>query len=536
MRKKILETLSSLWFPLLILLSFIVLGVRFAVGQNLEVKEAYRFVEIDQIKKAIEVMNKASVTYPTISSVWYNLGVIQLTHGQRDLAAESFEKGIALDQKEPLNYVGRGYISMLENNSINVELDFNKALSLSKSKNISVLRAVAEAYLVDNKFVAKALDLLLKAKSIDDHDFETFILLGDTYLAQNNGGLAVTSYEHAAALNEQAARPYYKIGLVYLRSRNFTAAQEAFNKSITIDPSYTLSYKELGELYYQLKEGPKAVKAYETYLSLTDKPELGTLRYAFFLFMAKDFPRANEIFARIVKMEDVSPITLRFYAFSLYESGDYQESEKVFEQYFLKSPQQEIEASDYAYYGKLLLKQNQDSLAAIQLQKSLALESNQPEILQLQAETFFKTKKYSAAIEAYEGLLRLRPKPVSQDLYTLGRAYYYNKEYEKAETVFQKLIDLQPNMTVGYLWEARAKSNLDPETENGLAKPYYEILIEKASSAPEKNKNDLMEAYSYLGYYHFLKQELSTSKTYWTKVLELNPNDLKAKEALKALR
>ena len=90
-------------------------------------------------------------------------------------------------------------------------------------------------------------------------------------------------------------------------------------------------------------------------------------------------------------------------------------------------------------------------------------------------------------------------------------------------------------MTVGYLWEARAKSNLDPESENGLAKPYYEKLIEKATANPEKNKNDLVEAYSYLGYYHFLKQENQLSKSYWQKVIALSPDDAKAKEALRAL-
>ena len=94
---------------------------------------------------------------------------------------------------------------------------------------------------------------------------------------------------------------------------------------------------------------------------------------------------------------------------------------------------------------------------------------------------------------------------------------------------------MQPNMTLGYLWEARTKSNLDPESEKGLAQPYYSKLIEMAQATPEKNKDDLVEAYSYLGYYHLLKQELVASKSYWKKVLELNPEDVRAKEALKAI-
>jgi tetratricopeptide (TPR) repeat protein len=506
------------------------------MGQNIEITESKRLTEVDQSKKATALLNSAIAKYNTNADLWYYLGVTQLNMNQSKLAAESFDKGIALNDKAPLNYVGRGCISLRENNLQKAEIDFSKALSLSKSKNPSVIKAVSQAYLRDANLGSRAIELLMKAKSIDDHDAEVFILLGDAYLAQNNGGLAVTNYERAASLNVSSAMPYYKIGLVYLRSRNFKSAEENFNKAIQVDAAYTLAYKELGELYYQMKEGTKAVKAYEQYLSLTDNPEHAQLRYAFFLFMAKEFGKANKIFANLESQAELSPTTLRFYAFSLFEAGDYKESRKIFEQYFLKTSEGNVEASDFAYYGKLLIKQKQDSLAVVPLQKSLQLDSSQFEILQLLAETYFQNKKYPEAIEAYEKLSALRDKPVSQNLYMLGRAYYFNQQYDKADATFQKLIDLQPNMTVGYLWEARTKSNLDPESENGLAKPFYEKVVDKALATPEKNKNELIESYSYLAYYYFLKQELATSKSYWNKVLAINPNDLKAKEALKALQ
>lgn len=534
--KKLIDTLSRLWFPLLMLLFLLILSFQVVFGQTNEINEAKRLSEVDQNKKAIEKLNTALKTYPSEAKLWYYLGTIQLKTGDRDQAKQSFDKGIALNEKEAINYAGRGYISMLENNAQKAEIDFNKALSLSKSKNVDVLKAVATGYLKDPKLAGKAVALLEKAKSAGDQDMETLILLGDAYLAQNNGGKAVTSYEYAASLDAKSAKPDYSIGLVYLRSRNFKAAEESFTKAIRIDPAYTLAYKELGELYYQMKEGEKAVKAYEKYLSLTDNPGDGNLRYAFFLFMARNFEKANDTFEALLKNKNVSPVTLRYYAFSLYETGAYAESAEIFEQYFSKLTEKDIEAADYNYYGRLLLKQNKDSLATLALQKSLTLDNNQPEILQLQGEAYYKIKNFTAAIDAYEKLSKLRSKPVSQDLYTLGRAYYFNSQYNEADTVFQKLIELHPNMSVGYLWEARTKSNLDPESDKGLAKPFYEALIEKALATPDKSKNDLIEAYSYLGYYHFLKEEFTTSKSYWNKVLAIDPNDVKAKEALKALQ
>ncbi len=535
MKDKIIDILSRFWFVLLILFCCIVLSIKFASGQTLEIDNARHLMEVDQTNKAIAVLNQAIQAHPSVAVLWYHLGMAQVGSGERDLAAKSFDQGISLDSKEPMNYVGRGYLAMLENNPQKAQLDFDQALSMTKSKNSSVLKAVSEAYLVDSKLAGKALEMLTKAKSLDDHDPHVFILLGDAYLAQNNGGLAVTNYERGVVLNSKLALPHYKIGLVYLRSRNFSSARDAFLKAIEVDPGYTLAHKELGELYYQLKDGEKAVQAYQTYLSLTDKPEIGKLRYAFFLFMAKDFAKANEIFQELTQHGDVSPTALRFYAFSLHEAGDYEQSKNIFDQYFSMAPHSEVEAADYSTYAKVLLKQNEDSLAIIQFQKSLELQSNQPEVIQSLAETLYKIKKFSEAIAMYKQLQALRSRLNSQDYYTWGRAYYFNNQYEQADSIFQRLIELQPNMTVGYLWEARTKSNLDPESERGLAKPYYEKLIEKASITPEKSKNDLLEAYSYLGYYHLLKEDMVVSKSYWKKVLEINPNDVKAKEALKAI-
>ena len=39
---------------------------------------------------------------------------------------------------------------MLENNPFKAKLDFDKALSMTKSKNVTVLKAIANAYLVNS--------------------------------------------------------------------------------------------------------------------------------------------------------------------------------------------------------------------------------------------------------------------------------------------------------------------------------------------------------------------------------------------------
>ena len=71
----------------------------------------------------------------------------------------------------------------------------------------------------------------------------------------------------------------------------------------------------------------------------------------------------------------------------------------------------------------------------------------------------------------------------------LGKCYYnlacqdsvpelQKEELIKADSLFKELSFQVPNSYVSYFWRARVNSMLDPETTKGLAKPYYEKVIE----------------------------------------------------------
>jgi len=504
------------------------------VAQNTEIAEAKRLMEIDQTSKALDVLTKAATTYPASAAVAYNLGVAQLKAGKRDEALKSFDRGIAAEPKDALNYAGKAQLSMMENAPEKAKMDIDKALSMTKSKNVAVLQAAARAYMVDPKKANDAVALLTKAASISKENAETQILLGDAYLQINDGGKAVSAYERAASLDNKSALAHYKTGRVYLRSRNYDAAQEAFAKAIQIDPSYTLAYKEQGELFYQMKQADQAVEAYKKYLSLTEKPETGQSKMAFYYLMAKDFTSANTIFKELIAKDSLNPMIHRYYGISLYEAQDFPAAQTTFEQYLAKAKPEAIEPGDYSYYGKILMKQDNDSLATEAFEKSLALDSLQPELLQLSAESYYKQKKFDKSIDAYEKLFKVK-KPASADYYTLGRAYYFNEQFPQADSTFATLSELQPNLTVGPFWAARSKAAQDSTSENGLAKPYYEKLVEKALLTPEKSKIELIESYLYLGYYSYLKGQLNPAKDYYKKVLAIDPQNEKAQTAIKAL-
>ena len=63
----------------------------------------------------------------------------------------------------------------------------------------------------------------------------------------------------------------------------------------------------------------------------------------------------------------------------------------------------------------------------------------------------------------------------------------------------------------------------------------FVCLIEIIKGHATKAKNDdarLIESYRYLGYYYLLQNDKATADGYWNKVLELDPENETAKQAL----
>jgi tetratricopeptide (TPR) repeat protein len=529
------EVSKGAWNVGKMLMFFLSCAASVAVAQeNPAIKQAAYLIETDQPTKAVAALQAAVSASPQDAALLYYLGHAQIKNNEKAKAEINFQKGTELDPKNGLNFAGKGQLRMLDNQAAEAKLAFDEALKVSKSKDDEVLKAVAEGYLLGDKLAKDALLVLEKVKG---KDVDAAVLKGDAYLKLNDGGKSVSSYENGATYDAKRALPHYKVGLVYLRSKNYDVAEQNFKKALEVDPKYTLAYKELGELYYQSRRAPEAVKAYEGYLGLTEKPEAAKLRYAFYLFMAKDYKRANPIFEELSKRPDATSTVFKYKAYSLVESGELAASHAAFDAYFAKATKEEIQAADYEYIAKALQKEGNDSVAVENYQKAFDLEKKEEYASQI-ADIQFKRKKYAEAAIAYKQLEAIKPKMTSPELYNFGRSYYFTDQFQQADSTFQKLITLQPAMTLGYLWQARSIAAQDPETNGkilGTAKPYFEKVIEVGLTRADKSKNDLIEAYSYLGYYHFLRNEISTSKGFWEKVLAIDPNDPRAKEILKAM-
>lgn len=508
-----------------------------AFAQSPEVKNAQVLFEREQPKKGMAALE----ALPQNSTNLYYLGLAQLKAGDKAKALATFEKGIAANDKDGLNYAGKAHVRLLEKNPTDAKVQVDQALKVSRSKDVQVLKAVAEAYLTDSKYLLDAVGILNKAVAINGSDPEVQMLLGDASLMQNqqNAGPAVNAYEKAARADAKIAKPHYKIGKIWQRAKSLDNAIPSYEKAISIDPQYAPAYKELGQIYYLQKQAPKAVEMYEKYMAITEKPDDAKFQLAFFYFMAKNYEKANAIFKEVTTNPNVPPVAFKFAGLSMKEQKKLDEATKMYETYFQKAKPEDIVANDYAEYGdlKLLLKTPEgDSIASENFRKAIEMDSTLIDVRESYAATLYKRKKYQESIDQYKKLISERPQPMSADYYYLGMSYYFNDEFHKADTAFTTLSERQPNMTVGYQWAGRARNQIDSTGAQGLANPMFEKLIETASTNPEKYKKELIEGYRYFaGYYVNVKQDIAKAKGYLEKILQLDPANAEAKEALKVI-
>lgn len=527
--------------------NYLLLGLLLCAGvlqaQSVEVKKAFHYIEIEQPTRAMQALGQLAKAEDESPNLQYYLGLGYVRLGKLDSAVKAFDKGIALKEKYGLNYAGKAHALILQGKSQEATSLLQTALDRGRGKDAEILTAVAAAYMADGARLGEAIELLKKAKAIDGDNRETHMLLGDAYRMQNNGGESVNSYEWAAKADPSWAKPHYWIALVFDRSKNYDMVLQSLNKAISTDSLFAPAYRKLGEMHYVRKEADKAVKAYEKYLAITENPGEARYQYAFFLIMAKQFDKANKIFETVIHSENVPLIALKYYAFSLLEQDtarkNAEQARPLLEKYMARLKLDEVQAADHAYYGKLLLKLNEDSLASVSFVRSLALDSTQQDILKIHGGNLLRNKRFAEAAEAYRQLISLKESPLLQDLWYLGQAYYFDEQYVNADSTFNKIFGRQaieklPHQVL--LYAARSKANIDSTMSEGLAKPMYEAFLQRVSKNIAKYETEVIEAYTYLGaYYIHEKEDIATAKGYYEKILELDASNPTAQEFMKTI-
>lgn len=511
---------------------FFLVGVLlFAItGKAQDYQKIEYLITISQYENARTSLKSILKDNPSDAKAFYLMGETYFKQGKPDSANIFYKKGIEADSKSGLNLVGQGKLIYLKD-VLEGENFFQKALSVSKSKETDVPLAIASFYVEKANSPDKALSLLQEIAKHGSKDPQYFIETGDAWLLKNDGSKALENYERRALpLNPENPSVYSRIGHLYTRTRNYDMAMKYFNQAIEKDAQYAPAYQQIAEVYYKAGLYSKAIKAYEKYQKIADQDPDSDFRYASFVFLNKDYEDAIAILKSVADKHRNNPILFRLLGYSYYETGKNDLALQNMNQFFKKAEPKQILSSDYQYLAKILNKQGETEAAIENYDKAIEKDSSNRNLFIEKGNIYFLNKQFKEAAASYDKKLS-HTKGSANDYLNYGKMLFYDQQFSRADSVFDILIEILPSVPHGYLWKAKSQEQLDPEMKEGLAEAAYKKFTEVADEV--KYKNDLIYAYSYLGSWYAQQNDMEQAASAWKKVQELDPANANAKEALK---
>ena len=537
--------------------SLLVIG---GVASGQDLNKALNMTYQEQFDAADQAFNALIAKEPTNGKYFYYSGENQLASYFIDptnipfdaiakKAIERFDKGIAANANEPLNYVGLGKVALIQNKKVIADENFAKAQTflpakkvksaLTKPDQATLLVRLAEAYVtVNSKDSALVLGFLRRAESLDPKNPEIYLVRGDYWINTfNNGSRAAENYKRSQDFSPNSTRARLRLGQLYTRIKIYPDALGYYHEALAIDSSFAPAYLEMGFLYTKTNQQAEAKKNFKKYLELSSSNIAAQRRYANTLMQTEDYKGAIDQIQKIMLMDSTTFNDLnRALAYSYFEEKQYPQAKYYMSKFIRNAPVEKITSKDYAYSGRILVKSGQDSLGILGLTKAYDLDTTNIDLLTEIAALYKKTKKYQDAGDTYKLKIQ-RSNGTASDYNAMGKAYFDAKNWVEADSAFAKVNRMSPDYEPAYHFRAQIYSSLDLDSKNGLAQPYYEKLIEKASLDKVKYMKDLIEAYSYFGAYTLLiKKNYCESIVYWDKILGLDPTHVIANSAMKDLK
>ena len=419
-------------------------------------------------------------------------------------------------------------------------------------KNPELVIAVARVFL-DAGDLAESEEYLALAKKADNKSAAVSLLEGDIALAKKETGVACQMYEQAIYFNPKNEQAYLKLADIY-KGANPQQAIEKLEQLKSVDPSNILADKKLAEVYYMNNDFDKATDAYARFIDTPEATEDDMVRYAFALFLNHKFERSLEIVNMGLKRNAHHAAFNRLAMYNYTDLKRFDEAEKAADVFFTEADKVDYSYLDYMYYGHLLSALKKYDEAVVQYQKAIELDNTKTELWREISDAYEQKNDYTNAILAYQKYYQSLPaNEQTPDLqFQVGKLYYgkgtqsdtltvsfdeRKAALAAADSVFTIIAAAAPDSYLGNFWRARTNSALDPETTQGLAKPYYEEVVTFLTDKNDPRYNSaLIECYSYLGYYYLVANKLPESKEYWNKILAIDPANATAKRALDGIK
>ena len=511
----------------------------------------YKIGKLDDAKELLERnLNNAETK---LTEAYYYLGEIAYHKGDLALAKSYYDKGIQADAKNPFNYVGQGAIELKNGNVKVAENLFKQAEKLSK-KNPKLAIAIANAYYyADANAYAKQINKqTANAFKWNPADPDYYIFKGDDLGYKKEWGQAFGQYELAYQNEPNNIESRVKAANVDF-FLNPTRAIQGLENLLREVPNNALVQRELAEKYFENNNVAKALEYYGKYYDNPNHFAKDEVRYAQLLWMNKENDKAIDVCNKLINSDE--SLDNKFFAnrlklYSEYGKEDWEAAIETGKKFFAFPEKFNTYylSSDYTYFASALAKLNRSDEAVTEFEKAMQLFPEDKSIRNQLINIYNNNKEFAKGAELRQRIVDSGNYTID-DIYNLANAYVRVAEnttdeavkkdaLTRAKKAADEVIEKQPDDVSNYYLNSRIMLLSEATEFDGTALDSYQKL-EKAVDAHKDNKNAnyyYQMCYRYMANYYLKQGQNDKSKEYFTKWLQLDPNNEQLRKYVEGLQ
>ena len=366
---------------------------------------------------------------------------------------------------------------------------------------------------------------------------DAYILKGDIYAMQDNGGEAATWYGQCMTMDPKNPQGYISYSNVY-RKIDPQASADALNKLREINPDYPIE-AEAGHNFFSAGNYEKAYE-YFSQAKVNTLEEYTYYEYAFTAYILNKKEESLNLcesgiqkFPKDAAMQVLgmrAAVDLKKYDVALQHANIVMNTDSI-----------KKNNSIVSYYGLALAGNKQYEAAIEQYKKALEMKADDPKPLQYISEAYKEMGDEDKALEYNQQYMDKNPNAAPTDFMKLAEIYINKakKDPSKKEENIKKAIDVYAKLAEKYpTLKSFAKlqegnTAFQNEMDDPAIDAYKEVIAELENKQCDEDETSyLKQAYQYMGFiYTYDKQDFETAKPYFEKLLKLDPNNKIAKDA-----
>lgn len=545
-----------------------------ASAQTQGYEDGVEYFKVEEYANAQELLDKY-LNEPNTdkATALYYLGAIRLKANDTEGARKYFDEGVAADPKNGLNYVGLGALDLKNLDAKAAEKNFKTA---QKDKNkAKIFTTIARAYYDADPvtYQKEITDFLQKAKNKNAKEAEIYVLEGDMLRDKaiaagvddgTSVGAAAEQYSQAIFFNPDSPEAYVKYSRVYGRA-NPTYAIDKLKEYIARNPQSAMAQRELAERYYENDRWKEAADQYGEYIANPNHFPSDEERYSVLLYANNDFAGSLKAAEEMLKIDPNSMQMKRMAFLDLERLGRFEEARTAAQRMFADN-RIKFTPNDYLTYANVLNKvgDRPGEIAAYEEAVKLAPErptaygqlSNIYSVMgdsaKLKNDSVAALTDYNKSLDYYKQYIDR----IGADKLTANDNVMLSIRYQDIASVMpandperpavldnaaaaaDAVIAVAPDSYVPYRQKARiilAKNGGKPDEATAAA---YTKLIEVLDKDPEnltKRANVYAEAYNRLGGYYIGQKNKVEAKKWYSKMLEMQPNNENLRKYVESL-